>query len=106
MPNSPLSKNADAYGLSLAVTSVINALLVIAKEKSPAVQAGMKQLTGHHWITHSAGIGLLFLVLGWGLTKTNGGRGVTLAFPAWRRLFVGGVVLGAAIIVGFYLLDD
>jgi hypothetical protein len=106
MENSSLSKNTRAFGLSLAVTSVINALLVVAKERSPAVQAGMKRLTGHHWITHSAGIIVLFFVMGWLLAKTNGGRGVTLTFQNLLRTLVGGVVLGALIIVGFYLFAD
>jgi len=106
MENSSLSKNTIAFGLSLAVTSVINGLLVVAKEKSPAVQSLMKRLIGHHWITHSAGIILLFLVLGWLLAKTNGGQGVKIAFPNLLGTVVGGVALGALIIVGFYLFAD
>ena len=106
MENSSLSKHTAAFGLSLAVTSVVNALLVIAKEKSPAVQAGMKRLTGHHWITHSAGIIVLFFLTGWLLTKINGGRGISPAFPSLLRAVVGGVALGALIIIGFYLFAD
>ena len=46
MENQPVSKYTVAFGLSLAWCSVLNALLVIVKEKNPAVQAAMKKLTG------------------------------------------------------------
>ena len=48
MENRAVSKYTTSFGLSLALTSVLNALLVVVKEKSPAVQAGMKSLTGHN----------------------------------------------------------
>ena len=103
MKNNTLSKNSRAFGLSLAVTSVVNALLVIAKETSPAIEAAMKNLTGHHWITHSLAIVLLFLALGWILARTGGN---TLNVNKLIRALAGGVILGSLIIVGFYLFVD
>ena len=47
-----LSKHTVSFGLALAIASVVNGVLVIAKEKSPAVQAAMQKLTGSHWVTH------------------------------------------------------
>ena len=106
MENSATSKYTAAYGLALAVTSLVNALLVVVKEKSPAVQAAMKSLTGHHWITHSTVIILLFLVLGGILSLANGGKGIKLGGNSLIGTIVGGVTLGALIIAGFYLVAD
>ena len=46
MENNNLSRYTLSFGLVLAVASVANGLLVIAKEKIPAVLAGMQKLTG------------------------------------------------------------
>ena len=103
--NPALSKYTVAFGQSLAVAGVVNGLLVVAKEKSPAVMAGMKRLTGHHWITHSAIVIALFFLLGWILAQTNR-DGAKLPVNSLIRTLVGGVILGSLIIVGFYLLAD
>jgi hypothetical protein len=106
MENNPVSKYTVSFGLSLVVSSVINALLVVAKEKSPAVQAGMQKLTGHHWITHSAFVVVGFLLLGWLLAQVNGGRGVVITVNGLIKIMVSGLLAAGIIIVGFYLLAD
>lgn len=106
METPSLSKYTNSFGLSLAVASVVNAVLVVAKEKSPAVMAGMKKLTGHHWITHSAVVMGLFFVLGVALAMPNGGQGMKMNPRSLLATVVGGAVLGGLIIVGFYLLAD
>ena len=104
MENSRLSTNATAFGISLVVASITNALLVAAKEKSPKVLAFMKGLTGHHWITHCTFIILLFLVLGWILSHTTGDKGIRMTSGFLNVMVVGGVILSGVIIVGFYLI--
>ena len=104
MENSRLSNNATAFGISLVVASIANALLVAAKEKSPKVLAFMKGLTGHHWITHCTFIILLFLVLGWLLSRAKGGEGIRMSSGSLNITVVAGVTLSALIIVGFYLI--
>ena len=74
MENTGVSKYTISFGLSLALASVVNGLLVIAKEKIPAVQAGMQKLTGNHWVTHCVIILGLFAVFGWLFAQANGGR--------------------------------
>jgi len=101
-----LSKHSIAFGLALAAASVANGLLVVVKEKSPAVQAGMQHLTGHHWVTHSALILGLFLIGGLGLAALNGGQGIKLSAGRLLGTLVAGVVAGGLIIVGFYLAGD
>ena len=104
MENQPVSKYTAAFGLSLACCSVLNALLVIVKEKSPAMQAAMKKLTGHHWITHSAVIIMLFFALALILASLNGGRGPAMSAERLTRTIIGGIVAGGVMIVGFYLI--
>lgn len=95
-----------AYGLSLGLACIVNALLVVAKEKSPAVQAAMKKITGHHWVTHVAIVVVFFLVAGWLLSRANGGQGVRLNVNRLIGAVAGGVILGGLIIAGFYLFAD
>lgn len=99
---SGLSKSARAFGVALAVASVANALLVVVKEKSPALQAEMKKLTGHHWITHVVVILGIFLISGWIFSRLN------LRFTTGKLIttLVSGVALAGAIILGFYLFAD
>jgi len=104
--NNSLSKSTVSFGLALAVSSVANAILVVAKEKSPAVQAHMQKLTGHHWITHSACVVLLFILCGWLFTLPNGGQGLKLSAGRLLGIIIGGVLLSGAIIMGFYLFAD
>jgi len=106
MENTTLSKYTVSFGLSLAVASVSNALLVVVKEKSPAVMSGMQKMTGHHWVTHGAIVLLVFVVFGWILAMPNGGQGMRITACRLIRTLVLGVVLGGVIIVGFYLIGD
>lgn len=95
-----LPKYAVSFGLSLAVCSVINALLVIAKEKNPAVQQAMQKLTGHHWITHSSIVLVLFVILG--LLIPN----ISMSASRLIKIVLAGVVISALLIIGFYLFAD
>ncbi|HEX3624314.1 MAG TPA: hypothetical protein VH280_02705 [Verrucomicrobiae bacterium] len=94
-----LSKRAVAFGLSFSVCSVVNAILVIAKEKNPAVQSAMQKLTGHHWITHSAIVIILFVIFGLVFSRIN--------IPVNRllQIIIGAVVLSSLLIIGFYLTE-
>lgn len=102
METNSLSKYTVSFGLSLALCSVVNALLVVVKEKSPAVATAMQKITGHHWITHSAFVVLLFFLCGWLFALPNGGQGPRLA----TNRLIGTVVAGGLIIMGFYLFAD
>ena len=106
MENPGLSKHTISFGLALAVASVANGLLVVAKEKSPAVLAGMQKISGHHWVTHSAIILGLFFLGGWLLAKANGGQGIRMTVSRLIATLVSGVAAGAVIILGFYLIGD
>jgi hypothetical protein len=47
---------------------------------------------------------LLFIVLGWGLSKVREGEGLRLRPDTLAAIVVAGVLLNAFIIVGFYLI--
>lgn len=97
-----IGRYTASFGLSLGITSVLSALLVVIKESNEeTVLAWMKAATGHHWVTHGILDVVIFLVLGFALAG--------IAAPLRARpmlvaaLGIGGVVLGALIVVGFYL---
>ena len=104
--DAPLSNATVAFGVALGITGIANAVLVIAKEKSPALMAAMKATTGHHWVTQSAAALALFLVLGLGLMRVNGGQGLRMTSGVVIKCLVGGLALGTALIAGFYLFGD
>jgi hypothetical protein len=106
MENTGFSKYTISFGLALALASVVNALLVVAKEKIPSVMTGLKSMTSHHWISHGVIVVGTFTVSGWILAQANGGRGLTMTVNRLVSLVVSGVVLGGLIIVSFYLIAD
>ncbi len=97
--NSALSKSTISFGLALALASVINGLLVVAKEKSPTVMTGLQKMSSHHWLSHAIIVVALFVMFGW-IFNNKG-----IAASRLIRLLVSGVVLGGLIIVGFYLIE-
>lgn len=98
-----LSKQTTAFGISLAVAALANALLVAAKEKSPSLLSFMKGLSGHHWITHCLVVLLIFLLLGGVLSKV-GERKSRFSVATLTRIVVGSFLIASAIIVGFYVI--
>jgi membrane-bound metal-dependent hydrolase YbcI (DUF457 family) len=75
METNNVGKYTISFGLSLGIVSLVSALLVILKEISPnTVLPWMKSITGHHWITHSLFILILFALIGWLLARVNGGQ--------------------------------
>jgi|HubBroStandDraft_6_1064221.scaffolds.fasta_scaffold1000698_2 hypothetical protein len=104
MENNSASKYTVSFGLSLALCSVVNALLVIAKEKDPHIQVALKKLGGHHWTGHSIVVIALFALCGWLLTAINRGQGPAISVNLLTRTVLAGVAIGVAIIVGFYLV--
>jgi hypothetical protein len=106
METTPLSKRSVAFGLALAVACIANALIVVVKEKSDAVMAGMKKVTGHHWTTHSLFVLVLFLGLGALFAQLKGGRGIAMSAGRLMTTLVSSVIVATLIILGFYLLID
>ena len=106
MENIAISKYTISFGLSLALCSVLNALLVVAKEKSHTITAGMQKLTGHQWVTHVVIILVLFVFFGWLFARTHHRQGLKVTVNGLVRIIVTGIVAGGLIITGFYLIAD
>ena len=83
---------------------MVNGLLVVAKEKIPAVMAGMQKLTGHHWVSHGVIILGFFALFGWLFAQANGGQGIKMSVNRLVGVLLAGVATGGLIILGFYLI--
>src|SRR5882757_6309271 len=106
MENTPLSKRSIGFGLAVAITALVNSIIVVIKEKNTAVMNGMKSLLGHHWTTQSAIIVVLFLVLGIALGRGKPGSQGGMNASRLISTVVVSVVVAALIIIGFYLFVD
>lgn len=106
MENPPLSKRTVGFGLAVGIACVVNAIIVVIKEKSDAVMKAMKSVLGHHWTTHSALVIALFVILGGLFTALRGERSSAWSANRLVGTLVSCVVLSVIIIVGFYLFVD
>ena len=101
-----MGKYTKSFGLSFAIASLFNALLVIVKEgNEDTVLAWMAAATGHHWVTHGILDLIVFLVVGWSLSRMNEGQGVTITSKALVTTIVASLAISWLIIVGFFLIE-
>lgn len=100
-----LNAQTRSYGLSVAITSVASALLMIAKELNPGLMGLMKSLTVHHWVTHGVFNLIVFAALGMLLAKSNNGQGPAIDDDKLLNMVAGGFLLGCALIAGFFLIE-
>jgi len=98
--NQARDKYSVGFGVSFLITSIFNGLLVVAKESYAPLKAWMKSLSGHHWITHGIVVIVLFIVLGYILSKAGLEKKTEADKTSW--LVIAGTVLGGMIIVGFF----
>jgi hypothetical protein len=105
MEDNGLEKYTVSYGVSLAITVLLSALLVVFKELNDPLLNFMKKVTVHHWVTHGAFDLIVFVGLGWLLAQLNGGAGLKISTKSFITMIVGAVVLGGLIISGFYLIE-
>ncbi|MEJ2642429.1 MAG: hypothetical protein P8010_22970 [Desulfosarcinaceae bacterium] len=106
MESNAIGKNTRSFGLSLAITSVFSAILMIIKESSQAVMNFMKTVTFHHWVTHGLFVIVIFVVLGWAFSRTNSGQGPSMTAERLITVILGAVVVSGVLIAGFYLIGD
>ncbi|ABK16935.1 hypothetical protein [Syntrophobacter fumaroxidans] len=105
MESKGLGKYSLSFGLSLAVTSVLSALLVVIKELNEGtVLAWMKQATGHHWVTHGVFNLVAFVVLGFLFAAMSRSPATKEPFGNLTGVVVGTVLASASIIAGFFLV--
>lgn len=102
--NSTLNANTRGFGLSVAITSIASALLVMAKELNDGLFTFMKTVTMHHWVTHGIFDVLLFLAVGFLLSRSNGGKGPDISDEKLVTVIASGFLLGGFAIAAFYLI--
>jgi hypothetical protein len=102
MEEKTLSGLVPGFGLSFLVMSLLNALLVAAKELNPALLAWMKALTGHHWITHGVFVLAGFFILGLILSRFDYGAGWSGVRSA--AMVAVGVIIGGGAVGLFFLV--
>lgn len=102
--NTRKSGNAiEAFAYSLALTNLLSVVLVIAKEKSEAVMAMMKSMTGHHWITHGLIVVTLFMLLGLVLTTRMPERSEAPDFNRAAVAILATTFISGLLLAAFYL---
>lgn len=106
MNGSQLSGRTVGFGLSVAITSILSTVLVLVKEThAQTVMTWMTNATTHHWITHGIIDVVLFVVIGLGLSKLNGGKGIEMKAGMLVALIVAALVASYAVTSGFYLTE-
>jgi hypothetical protein len=90
-----------SFGISLGLTSVFNALLVVIKETNEHTVLAWMKAVGHHWVTHGALDVAVFVILGFALAQF--GQNWSSSPSKVTALVVGGVVAGGLIVTGFFL---
>lgn len=67
-----------SFVLAAAITILFNTVLACSKDGYAPLNALMKRLTGHHWITHGIADVVLFAGLGLIFLKTGAARKIPL----------------------------
>jgi hypothetical protein len=98
--NQRLDKWSVGLGVSFLIASLFNALLIIAKENYAPLKDWMKSFSGHHWMTHGIFVIVLFIVLGYFLSRAGLEKKMDADKTSW--MVIAGTVLGGLIIVGFF----
>lgn len=101
MREARMGRCTAGFGLSLVVTSLLNALILVAKELNGDLMNAFKSATGHHWVTHGAIVIGMFIVLGLIFSAANAGE----RFDHGRMLkyIVLAVVISGIVVAGFFL---
>ncbi|WP_319542106.1 hypothetical protein [uncultured Pseudodesulfovibrio sp.] len=104
MQNDTLGKYTWSFGISVMITSLFSALLVVVKESNQdTVLAWMKSM-GHHWVTHGILNIIVFLAIGFALANLDRASEAHNT----KKVIVGlvsSLACSAAIIAGFFLLE-
>lgn len=96
-----LDTGVTGFGIAYALTSVLSALLVVLKESNVPVHDALTTMTGHHWVSHGVLNLIVFLGLGFVLTRLGGG--IRMTENRLLALIVAATGLGGLIIVGYFI---
>ena len=96
-----MEKYTAGFGLSLIVTSLLNAIVLIIKETNNSVMSAMKAALGHHWTTHGAIVIIVFVVLGFIFSSMK----IEEKWDSQKMLkfIILATIIGGIIVAGFFL---
>lgn len=96
-----MNKYALGFGLSLVVTNLLNAVILVIKEVSAPVMNVMKAALGHHWTTHAVLLLFVFVILGAVFSIYEVGA----KWDSRKMMYyiIGSVVISVVIITVFFL---
>jgi len=96
-----MNKYALGFGLSLVVTNLLNAVILVVKEVSSSVMDVMKAALGHHWTTHAVLLLFVFVILGAVFSIYEVGA----KWDSRKMMYyiIGSVIISVVIITVFFL---
>jgi hypothetical protein len=96
-----MEKYTAGFGLSLIVTSLLNAMILLTKELNASVMSAMKSALGHHWTTHGAIVITVFVVLGFVFSSMK----FEEKWDSQKMLnyIIWATIIGGIIVAGFFM---
>ena len=101
MTNIQMEKYTAGFGLSLIVTSLLNAVILLIKETNDSVMSAMRAALGHHWTTHGAIVIIVFVVLGFVFSNMKFEE--KWDSQKMLKFIVLATIIGGIIVAGFFL---
>jgi uncharacterized membrane protein len=96
-----MNKYSAGFGLSLIVTNLLNAVILVIKETNDYVMNAMKAALGHHWTTHVVILMVAFVVLGFIFSGMK--LGTKWDSQKMMKYIIWAVIISVVIIAGFSL---
>ena len=97
-----LDHTATAYGIAAAIAVLFNTLLAWVKDAYDPLNNAMAKTLGHHWTTHGVAVVLVFLIVGFMLSRSSADW-IKSRYGAVYML-CGAVVLAGLGLAGWFLL--
>lgn len=97
-----LDHTATAYGIAAAIAVLFNTLLAWVKDAYDPLNVAMAKTLGHHWTTHGVAVVLVFLIVGFVLSRSSTDW-IKSSYGAVYLLCAAVVVAGLGL-VGWFLL--
>jgi hypothetical protein len=96
-----MNKYSAGFGLSLIVTNLLSAVILLFKELSANVMSAMKAALGHHWTTHGVILIVVFVILGFIFSGMK--LGTKWDSQKMLKYIILAVIISGVITAGFFL---
>jgi uncharacterized membrane protein YwzB len=96
-----MEKYTAGFGLSLIVTSLLNAVILLIKETNDSVMSAMRAALGHHWTTHGAIVIIVFFILGFVFSSMKFEE--KWDSQKMLKFIILAKIIGGIIVAGFFL---